>query len=48
MSVVRAMEALGSRSGETQDDIMIADCGVIASARGFGKGNSTRGIRSTG
>mmetsp|Transcript_838 Transcript_838/g.1753 ORF Transcript_838/g.1753 Transcript_838/m.1753 type:complete len:290 (-) Transcript_838:174-1043(-) len=28
-SVVKAMEALGSRSGETAADVMIADCGEI-------------------
>ena len=31
-SVVKAMEACGSRSGETSQDVMIADCGIVASA----------------
>jgi cyclophilin family peptidyl-prolyl cis-trans isomerase len=32
-SVVKAMEACGSRSGETAYDVMIADSGVVARAR---------------
>ena len=32
MSVVKAMESVGSRSGETAADVIIGDCGVIASA----------------
>jgi peptidyl-prolyl isomerase F (cyclophilin D) len=31
-NVVRAMEACGSRSGETSFDVMIADCGVLPPA----------------
>ncbi|GAQ81118.1 Peptidyl-prolyl cis-trans isomerase [Klebsormidium nitens] len=29
-NVVKAIEALGSRSGDTSEDIMIADCGVVS------------------
>lgn len=32
MSVVKAIESVGSRSGETAADVIIGDCGVIASA----------------
>eukprot|EP00899_Mesostigma_viride_P015600 jgi/Mesvir1/24040/Mv10776-RA.1 len=31
-SVVKAIESVGSRSGETAEDVMIADCGVVAAA----------------
>ena len=31
-NVVKAMEACGSRSGDTSVDVMIADCGVLDSS----------------
>lgn len=34
MDVVRAMEACGSRSGDTAFDIMIADCGELPATGG--------------
>lgn len=33
-SVVRAIESCGSRSGDTAEDVMIADCGVLKPAGG--------------
>ena len=35
-SVVKAVEACGSRSGETSADVMIADCGQLAGGGGNG------------
>lgn len=34
--VVKAVEACGSRSGETAFDVMIADCGQLAPGEGRG------------
>jgi len=36
-SVVKAMEACGSRGGETSADVMIADCGLVARAAARGR-----------
>lgn len=42
MSVVKAIESVGSRGGETAADVIIGDCGVVASARGGVKTRATK------
>ena len=37
-NVIKAIEACGSRSGDTSADVIIGDCGVVASAKGSAKG----------
>ena len=37
-SVVKAIEACGSRSGDTSADVIIGDCGVVATAAANGAG----------
>ena len=50
-NVIKAIEACGSRSGDTSADVIIGDCGVVASAKGSAKGGrkmttSTRGYHT--
>lgn len=52
-NIVRAIEACGSRSGDTSVDVIIGDCGVVAAAGAgagrkvaAGAGNSTRGYHT--
>ena len=37
-NVIKAIEACGSRSGDTSADVIIGDCGVVASVKGSAKG----------
>ena len=47
MSVVRAIESVGSRGGETAADVVVGDCGVVsASAHGVAAGR--RSTKSSG
>ena len=41
-NVIKAIEACGSRSGDTSADVIIGDCGVVASAKGSAKGGRDR------
>jgi peptidyl-prolyl isomerase F (cyclophilin D) len=53
-NVIKAVEACGSRSGDTSADVIIGDCGVMASAGArsggvkvaAGAGSSTRGYHT--
>lgn len=55
-NVVKAVEACGSRSGDTSADVIIGDCGVVAAAGGSpggsgrkvaaGAGSSSRGYHT--
>ena len=47
-NVIKAIEACGSRSGDTSADVIIGDCGVVASAKGSAKGGRkmTTGTRA--
>mmetsp|Transcript_13275 Transcript_13275/g.25456 ORF Transcript_13275/g.25456 Transcript_13275/m.25456 type:complete len:283 (+) Transcript_13275:85-933(+) len=44
-SVVKAIEAVGSRSGDTAEDVVIADCGVVASAALAAPARRTRRVK---
>ena len=52
-NVVKAVEACGSRSGDTSGDVIIGDCGVVAHAgaaggkrRAAGSGSAARGYHT--
>ena len=52
-NVIKSIEACGSRSGDTSADVIIGDCGVVASAKRSAKGGrkmttgtSTRGYHT--
>ena len=44
-SVIKAIESCGSRSGDTSADVIIGDCGVVASAGARKGGRRRRGRR---
>ncbi len=46
-SVVKAIEACGSRSGETSADVMIRDCGVVSSGGKSGATTTTAGMQQS-
>lgn len=46
-SVVKAMEACGSRSGETSQDVMIADSGVLTTASALNPSNKRIKVRQS-
>ena len=46
-NVIKAIEACGSRSGDTSADVIIGECGVVASAKGGRKMTTgTRGYHT--
>ena len=50
-SVVKAIEAVGSRSGETSEDVIIEECGILESAgpaAGTSNPGATQAVRTPG
>jgi len=42
MSVVKAIESVGSRGGETAADVIVGDCGVVRAAAGVSTNSTTK------